>query len=263
LSAKHAAVGARTVKTGLSRWFIGYKKHSLRLWLPQRRDAVLLVPLMSWIAPANRGDVLFLEPSLRYLRRHLDFTPALVVADMAYINFAMQARLREQMQVGVITALPPNYDLPRKVEPALSLRCVQGQKLQWLGLDEADQLHWFGVDPEPELLCPWCWQASRCPREFSFSPADHEIALGTIPVNTPLARKILRQARSWIEGAQSYEKNQLGLNSMFLNSLRLTAILCLLTDTVGLLRAHALLCEDPEQNLLAEMMPNQLHLDFE
>jgi len=256
-------VGARTVKTGQSRWFVGYKKHTLRWWLPERQEAILLVPLISWIAPANRGDVLFLEPSLRYLHRQLDVRPALVVADMAYINFEMAARLRQQLQVGVVTALPPNYDLPRKVEPALTLQCLQGQKLRWLGLEPTDQLHWFGVDPESPLLCPCCWQASHCPREFSFLATDHEIALGTIPVNTPLARRLLRQSRSWIEAAQSYEKNQLGLSAMFLNSLRLTATLGLLADTVGLLRAHALLDENTKtNNLLQALLPCQLSLDF-
>jgi len=249
------------VKSGQSRWFIGYKKHSLRLWLPQRSDAVLLVPLMSWIAPANRGDGLFLEPSLRYLSRHLDFTPSWVVADRAYINLAMQTRLRQEMRVGVVTALPPNYDLPKKVEPALALRCAQGQKLQWLGLQEDDQLHWFGVSGS-DPLCNWCWQRSSCPREFSFSPTAHEIVLGTIPVSTPLARKLLRQSRSWIEAAQSYEKNPWGLNSRFLNSLRLTAILCLLSETVSLLRAHAFPCETPKANLLAGLLPKQLNLDL-
>ena len=87
----------RTAKTGLSPWFVGYKKHTLRLWLTQRKEAVLLIPLMSWIAPANRGDVLFLEPSVGYVHKHLDFAPALIVADMAYINFEMQRRLRERM----------------------------------------------------------------------------------------------------------------------------------------------------------------------
>jgi len=222
-----------------------------------------LVPLMSWTAPANRGDVLFLEPSLRYIRQHLNFTPSLVVADMAYINMAMQTRLRQQMQVGVLTHLPPNYDLPKKVEPALAMRCAQGQKLQWLGLHEKEQLHWFGVAPESNPLCLWCWQASRCPREFSFAPTDHEIVLGTIPLSTPLARKLLRQTRSWIEATQSYEKNQLGLSKMFFNSLRLTAIIGLLADTVSLLRAHALLCEEPDPNLLEQLMPKQLKLDLE
>ena len=31
--AAHAALGGRTLKTGQSRWFVGYKKHTLRLWL--------------------------------------------------------------------------------------------------------------------------------------------------------------------------------------------------------------------------------------
>jgi hypothetical protein len=242
---------------------VGYKKHTLRLWLPQRHEAVLLVPLISWIAPANRADVLFLEPSLRYLRAHLDFTPSVVVGDMAYINLGMQTRLREQMQVGVVTALPANYDLPKSVEPALALRCSQGQKLQWLGLRENEQLHWFGVAPGPKPLCQWCWEQSRCPREFSFAPTDHEIVLGTVPLSTPLAQKLLRQSRPWIEAAQSYEKNQLGLSSMFLNSLRLTSILCLLADTVSLLRAHALLVQQPTPHALHALLPKQLSLDFD
>lgn len=214
---------------------------------------------MSWAAPANRGDILFLEPSLRYLRQRLDFTPALVVADMAYINLEMQKRLREDLQVGVLTRLPPNYEVPEKVRPALLLRCRQGQKLEWLGLRENEQRHWF----EPEPLCMRCWEQSVCPREFSFTPDDHEIALGTIPVNTPLARKLLRQSRTWIEASQSYEKNQLGLSRMFLNSLRLTAIVCLLADTVSLLRASALLGDQTGQNLLEDLMPNQLNLGLE
>jgi hypothetical protein len=223
----------------------------------------LLVPLVSWIAPANRADVLFLEPSVHYLRQHLDFAPSLIVGDMAYINLEMQTRLREQMQVGVVTALPPNYDLPRKIEPALAMRCQQGQKLQWLGLRENEQLHWFGVAPESQPLCRWCWEQSHCPREFSFAPTDHEIILGTIPLSTPLAQKLLRQSRSWIEATQSYEKNQLGLSHMFFNSLRLTSILCLLADTISLLRAHALLREQPEASLLHELLPNQLKLDLD
>ena len=218
---------------------------------------------MSWTAPANRGDVLFLEPSLRYVRQHLDFTPALVLADMAYINLAMQRRLREKLHIGVLTRLPPNYDLPKSVEPALMMRCAQGQKLRWLGLRENEQLHWFGVAEEPEPLCLHCWEQNSCPREFSFAPSDHEIALGTIPLSSPLAQKLLRQSRSWIEATQSYEKIQLGLSSMFLNSLRLASILSLLADTVCLLRAHALLGQPREPRLLQDLLPSQLILGLE
>lgn len=223
---------------------------------------MLLAPLMSWVAPANIGDVLFLEPTLRYVSRHLEFTPAFVVGDMAYINMAAQRQLREKMHIGIITKLPANYDLPKKIEPALRLECAEGQKLRWLGLREDEQLHWFGVTPESASLCPWCGQQSSCPREFCFAPSDHEIVLGSIPLSSPVARRLLRQSRSWTEAAQSYEKNQLGLSSLFLNSLRLTWIVCLLADTISLLRAHALLGGRVEPHPLQELMPDQLRLDF-
>jgi hypothetical protein len=231
--------------------------------MPQRLETVLLVPLMSWVAPANRSDLLFLEPSLRYLGKRLDFAPQYIVADMAYINMKMQRRLREEMDVGVITRLPPNYDLPKEVEPALLMECPQGQKLQWLGLRENEQLHWFGVADEASALCARCWERSRCPREFSFAPHAHEIALGSIPLNTRLAQKLLRQSRSWIEATQSYEKLQLGLGSLFLNSLRLTALMGQLADTVMLLRAHAYLRSPQQRPLLEQMMPTQLKFGFE
>ncbi len=259
-TAYRAAAGARTVKCGQSRWFIGYKKHTLRLWLPQRKDAVLLVPLMSWTAPANRGDVLFLEPSLRYCWNHLDFMPDLVVADMAYINMAMQRRVRERWHVGILTKLPPNYDMPKSVEPGVLMRYPQGQPLQWLGLHETEQLHWFGV--RPPLQCPQCWQQSNCPREFSFAPTDHEIIFGTVPLNSAVGKRLLRQVRPWIEAAQAYDKNQLGLGALFLNSLRLTSIMSLLADTVTLLRANAILRHPPGKDLLQELKPEQLKMDL-
>lgn len=218
---------------------------------------------MSWVAPANIGDVLFLEPTLRYVLKHLDFAPSFVVGDKAYISLERQRRLRQDMRIGVITRLPANYDLKKEIEPALRLQCSQGQKLQWLGLREDEQLHWFGVPPDPELLCPWCWLQSSCPREFCFSAADHEIVLGSIPLNTSVARRLLRQSRSWIEAAQSYEKNQLGLSSMFLNGLRLTWVACLMADTVSLLRARAVLHAPTQAHLLYDLIPNQLNLDLE
>ncbi len=219
---------------------------------------------MCWTAPANRSDVLFLKPSLRYLHRHLNFAPWLVLGDMAYVKMATQKWLREELRVGVLTHLRPNLQMPARLAPALLLECSQGQKLRWLGLRQDEQLHWFGIDPEVECLCPYCWQRSRCPQEFSFRPDEHEIILGTVPPNTRVGRRLLKRSRSWIEAAQSYEKNQLGLGQFFLNSLRLAAIACLLSDTVCLLRAHALLnrpCSEPD--LLRELRPNQLTLNFE
>jgi hypothetical protein len=85
-----------------------------------------------------------------------------------------------------------------------------------------------------------------------------------VPLNTPSARRLLQQVRRWIEPAQSYEKNQLGLSAMFLNCLRLTWCMALLADAAVLLRAHALLHAPPSEHaLLCELALQEGELSFE
>jgi hypothetical protein len=81
-----------------------------------------------------------------------------------------------------------------------------------------------------------------------------------VPLSSRLAQQLLQQARPWIEASQSYEKNQLGLNQMFLNSLRLTWTMGLLADAVSLLRARALLSQPPAVLDLYELTPQQFSL---
>jgi hypothetical protein len=256
-----ALIGGRSRKDGYSRYYVGYKKHTLRLWLRQHRSHILLVPLISWAAPANRDDAVFLEPSVAYCANHLEWTPDIVVGDLAYLGLAAQRRLREGRRVALVTKFRSDMVLPDEFDDPFTLTCEQGQVLQWLGLHEADQLHWFGVsDPDP--LCTRCWQRSTCPQEFSFKPSKHEILYGTIPFSSRVGQQLLRQARSRIEASQSYEKNQLGLSQFFLNSLRLAWTVCLLADTVALLRASALIAEPNSTELLHELMPRQMHLNL-
>jgi len=72
----------------------------------------------------------------------------------------------------------------------------------------------------------------------------------------------LQQVAPVIEPAQSFEKNQLGLSQLFLNSLRLTWCVSLLADAVVLLRALALLSTPRHRELLAELAPRQTLLEF-
>lgn len=255
-------MGGRSLKNGQSRWFVGYKKHTLRLWLRQHHRRVLLVPLVSWAVPAHRGEALFLLPSLRYCANQLRWLPNIVVGDMAYINLQTQRRIREQWRVAVVTKLRPDMTLPKMFAPGPVLQCAQGQPLEWLGLDEVEQCHWFGVR-QADPLCRHCWQQHTCLREFAFAPQEHEILFGSIPLSSRVAQQLLGQARSWIEATQSYEKNQLGLSQMFFNSLRLTWIICLLADTVALLRARAWLTRPHEPSLLHEITPAQLSLGLD
>jgi hypothetical protein len=175
-SADRAALGGRTLKTGQSRWFVGYKKHTLRLWIRDHSQQVLLVPLVSWAAPANRGDALFLRPSLAHCERALHWHPDIVVADMAYISLENQRFIRE-----VITNLRADMKLVAPFEVGPSAVCAEGQKLEWLGYESTDQSQWFGI-AESNPLCRYCGQQSTCPREFGFAPSEHEILLGLIPL---------------------------------------------------------------------------------
>lgn len=261
-SARGAAAGGRTIKTGPSRWFVGCKKHTLRWWLSHCSERVLLVPLVSWLAPGNRGDALFLPPSVRYCARHLDGVPDLVVGDMGYGKPAAQRELRRHWGAGVLTRRRPAMNLIAPFESGPVAVCAPGRRLEWLGYEARDRRHWFGVRA-PEPLCACGWEAGRCAREFSYAPEAREILFGTVPPASPVAPRRLHQVRPGIEPAQSYEKNQLGLGKLFLNSLRLTWTVGLLADTVGLLRARALLSRRPGASRLAERLPRQLPLDLE
>lgn len=81
-TAAPAALGGRTLKTGQSRWFVGYKKHTLRLWLPTTHPSVTFVPLVTWLAPANVAEGGLLVPSLRWCARRLGWWPGLGVTDL-------------------------------------------------------------------------------------------------------------------------------------------------------------------------------------
>ena len=223
---------------------------------------MLLAPLISWLAPAHRSDALFLHPSLRYCQTYLDWRPDIVVGDMAYINMHKQRQIREQMNVAVVTKLRPDMILPDEFVAGPVMTCKQGQPLQWLGLDEREQLHWFGVR-QGESLCSRCWQRSSCAREFSFSPDRHEILYGMIPLSSRVAQVLLKQVRPWIEASQSYEKNQLGLGDLFLNSLRLAWGHGLLADAIALMRARAILSQPDDTVLLRNLAPKQALLPLE
>lgn len=226
------------------------------MWLRACEQKIVLAALISWVAPAHRGDALFLWPSLVYCQKRLSWKPKIVVGDMAYINLQRQRQIRERMNIAVVTKLRPDMHLLDEFDPGPVMTCEQGQKLEWLGLDECARLHWFGVRDE-DPLCTRCWHSGSCPREFSFSPERHEILYGLIPLSSRVARLLLTRARPWIEATQSYEKNQLGLGQMFLNSLRLTWSVCLLADTVALLRARALLANASQPSLLRQLAPQQ------
>lgn len=241
---------------------MGYKKHTLRLWIGGFEPFILLVPLVSWAAPASVPESYLLKPSIRYCQRHLDFLPDIVVGDMGYIHQETKRELRTQWRVAMLTKL--KADMKRQCDYAEDqlLRCRQGQELQWMGYDESDHQHCFAPLPQAPI-CNSCWEQSTCPKQFTLPADTHETFFGMIPLNTSLAQKLIHSVRSWIEPAQSFEKNQLGLKMMFLNSLRLCWMVSLIADSATLLRALALLKNPPSQPMLEPLFSSQIQLPFE
>lgn len=241
---------------------MGYKKHTLRLWISGFEPFILLAPLVSWAAPASVPESYLLKPSIRYCRRRLDFTPNIVVGDMGYIHQGTKRDLRMQWNVAMVTKLKADMRVHCDYAEDQPLRCSQGQELKWLGYDEEGYQHWFAPPPHASL-CGSCWEQSACSRQFSVSADTHETFFGMIPLNTALAQRLIRCVRSWIEPSQSFEKNQLGLKTMFLNSLRLCWTTSLLADSAALLRVLAILEDPPTQSLLRELLPTQSQLPLE
>jgi hypothetical protein len=187
---------------------VGYKKHTLRLWLHDYRVGVLLVPLVSWAAPANVSEGGLLVPSLHYCQRQWNWCPPLIVADMGYLAAEVKRRCRERWHVAVLTKLRSDMRLVPPYVDWNQAACPQGEPLAWLGYDGRADEHWFGTGARPEL-CDRCWEAVRCPRQFAYRPEQHETLLGLLPLASPTAQRVLQRVRPWIEPAQSFEKNQL------------------------------------------------------
>lgn len=220
-----------------------------------------MVPLISWATPANRSEGGLLVPSLHHCQRQWEWCPPLVVADMGYLGAAAKRWCREHWRVAVLTKLRSDMKLVPPYVTWNQAACPQGEPLTWLGLDGRTDEHWFGTGASPEL-CGRCWEAAACPRQFAYRAEQHETLLGRLPLASPIVQQVLQQVRPWIEPAQSYEKNQLGLSQVFLNGLRLTWVMSLLADAVAILRARAIVGRPPVLPLLDALTPTQLSLEL-
>lgn len=216
---------------------------------------------MSWLTPADVPEGYLLKPSIEYCWRRLGWRPDIVVGDLGYIHGKTKREIREKWKVAIVTKMKADMSIIAPFETTRCVTCPQGQPLQWLEYNEEEDRHCFGVravDP----LCGQCWQVSNCSREFDYPPSHHETLLGLIPLSTLPAQRLIEQARSWIEPCQSFEKNLLGLNSQFLNSLRFAWSVGLIVDAVVLLRNLALFQVSSRSSLLQELLPKQGVMDL-
>jgi hypothetical protein len=95
--------------------------------LPQIKDRIVLVPLISWAAPASRGECLFLAPSIRYCTKALNFTPDSLEGRKA-IKSPMARLIWRIMEA-----------LPKKQSASAPAPLSESQRLQKLWLQRNDK----------------------------------------------------------------------------------------------------------------------------
>ena len=221
---------------------------------------VVAVGQLAGSGQRERGRFVVAEPAL--VPATFGMVARIVVADMGYLSAESKKAARENWQTAVVTKLRADMKLVPPYVTAQRVECPQGQLLEWSDYEPETSQQWFRVAPQ-ENLCGQCWEKSHCPRQFGFAVASHETLFGLLPLVSRPAQRLLRQVRPWIEPAQSFEKNQLGLSQMFFNSLRLAWQMSLWADSAVLLRIMAWLDTPAQIHPLAPLLARQMELGLD
>ena len=163
-SAKEAAKGKRTKKSVQSPYFVGYKKRMLRLWL-KVKGKNLMVPLVSFIAPANIDEGNFLSSMIRYSKNELFLYIDIIVGDMGYISSEKKMRLRKQLKTAVLTKVRENMQPPKEYLDYGCPECPEGIPLCWEGYDAETEMHCY-KNPLDNPACDICWRHGNCYQEL-------------------------------------------------------------------------------------------------
>jgi len=90
---------------------------------------------------------------------------------MGYLAAEAKRYCRQQWSVAVLTHILSDMKLVAPFINETQAVCPQGEPVNWLGYDPVTREHWFGVSAA--ALCPCCWQASDCPRQFVYPAQTH------------------------------------------------------------------------------------------
>jgi len=236
-TAQEAAKGKRTKKSGQSPYFVGYKKHTLRLWL-KIRGKNRLIPLVSFIEPANIYEGTLLHPMIKKSQEELSLHIDIVVADMGYISADQKRDLRKQHQTAVLTRVRENMSPPKTYADSFCPECPEGVPLSWDGYDPETEMHCYiaTVDCPGDRSCRF---SGHCYQEVYVPSSVDEHYFGLVPLHTEVAQRLLQEVRPQVERGFENDKNKLYLNRFFINSLKIARILGHLSDASQVLLLFA------------------------
>jgi extradiol dioxygenase family protein len=232
-----AARGARSGKSGQSKYFAGYKKHSLCA-LVAVRERFRPVVLCSRARPANVADVWAFKPLLNFVRRRLapQWPMRFVIGDKGYVQSRYAAFLRKEWEVALVVRAKGDMTAPDDCDERGVPLCPIGERLVWEDYDAPDErlIYRGAVD-----ICPTCPLAGTCPKQFERDAGEHETFFGLVPCGSQLAQRLLRQFRPRIEQGFNTSKNTHRLKGFFLNSRRLAQTLCTISDILDTMNVLA------------------------
>lgn len=223
-----AAVGRRAKKKNKSEFFIGFKKHTISVFLP---DENISLPLCSIVKPANVHDSLVVEEMVK-LAKSQKIPVRIITADLAYHDAGKTKKLWVNYGVALITGKKSNTVLPDEVDDNCAPTCDAGKALVWDRFENESKSHCY--------VCPLsrpaeCFHYPVCLLE-KWIPMDvHPIMFAPIPWHTSLSGMI-RDARKYVEGVFGRQKCNDNLSNITLKGTNNVQFLSIIADGVDVLK---------------------------
>ncbi len=197
-----------------------------------------MIPLISFIEPANVYEGGLLKPMIQKTQNELSLHIDIVVGDMGYIKSEQKMELRKQFSTAVLTRVRENMYPPEEYTNYNRPECPEGRPLSWDGYNSQTEMHCY-ITPIDNPACISCWLYRNCYQEFYVSPSTDEHHFGIIPLHTKVSQRLLQEIRPQVERGFENDKNKLYLNRFFVNSLKLARIIGQLSDACQILLLFA------------------------
>ncbi len=197
-----------------------------------------MIPLISFIEPANVYEGKLLYPMIQKTRKDLSLHIDAVVGDMGYISADQKRDLRKQSQTAVLTKIRENMSPPQEYLDYGCPECPEGFPLSWDGYNPDQEGHRYFTSLD-HPACSLCRLQGNCYQEIYIRSAIDEHHFGIIPLHTKVAQRLLRKIRPQVERGFENDKNKLYLNRFFTNSLKMARIIGYLSDASQILLLFA------------------------
>jgi hypothetical protein len=222
-----------------------------------------MIPLVSFIEPANVYEGSFLKSMIQKTQNELSLHIDIVVGDMGYISSEQKMELRKQFATAVLTRVRENMHPPEEYADYNRPECSEGIPLSWDGYDCETEMHCYAT-PVDNPACISCRLYGNCCHESYVSPSTDEHHFGIIPLHTKVSQRLLQTIRPQVERGFENEKNKLYLNRFFVNNLKLARIIGHLSDVCQILLLFADMKTNTKSKakIMMEKLYTQMTFDF-